>query len=119
MSGLETKDQQDAAAMAEAYGDVITMAVEGDGIGYWADVVSYWPEVCAGIRDRDTGVEYRIDHEAVRLGVDTVLGAGFEVNPEVASWMLPLKQHGDAGDIDAVAADVIVQAYCFGKLIYG
>jgi hypothetical protein len=65
------------------------------------------------------GKAYRIDIEVIARGIAKVKEKDFGVNGSILSAILTSDRDNDAGDIDADAADVIVQAALFGKLVYG
>lgn len=92
--------------------DIIITAVEG-GINYWADVTEYRNEPGKGkvtLVDVEEGSTYTVTatqasdaaQEVVRLYPNT-RGAGYIL----------------ADNIDAEAADMIVQVACFGEVVYG
>lgn len=91
--------------------DIIITAVEG-GINYWADVTEYRNEPGMGKvtlidPDGDTHTVTATQasdaaREVIRLYPKT-RGAGYIL----------------ADDIDAEAADMIVQVACYGKVVYG
>ena len=51
----------------------------------------------------------------IKKGFERVLDPEFEVNPRIREDI----ESGKASRIDAFAADVIVQAAVFGKIVYG
>lgn len=120
-------------------GDIITGAVEG-GTGYWAQVSQYQYEydgdisVNVGQRvgnepravlhqiDDETGYEARgliVTLDVVQLGIDRISDGTAGVNTKLRNDITFADAENDGGDIDAEAADVIVQAGLFGEVRYG
>lgn len=121
-------------------GNIITGAVEG-GTGYWAQVSQYQYTmggelcVCVGRRDGDeacaTFHEMEDDEsgykaEGVKVTLNMVAGAvrkitdgDIGVHSAMFYAITRANRDNDAGDIDADAADAIVQVAIFGKIVYG
>lgn len=126
--------------------DAVVAATEG-GTGYWAWVkswthdepanggsVSGWYNFVAVIHPEEENYEpgdpeldkdFTINAEAIADGIERWLtdpvvvaqGAPQERSPR---WYLEKAlRDNDAGDIDADVADVIVQYFCFGKVVFG
>ena len=107
--------------------DIMTTALEG-GINYWADQAEtvgtlreedkdlYISETISRgytveIHDAEEGEVYQLDLEKLLNGITYGVQNGFvEINNGGTI---------DTGDIDAIAADVIIQAALFGDVIYG
>lgn len=107
--------------------DIMTTALEG-GINYWADQAEtvgtlreedkdlYISETISRgytveIHDAEEGEIYQLDLEKLLNGITYGVQNGFvEINNGGTI---------DTGDIDAIAADVIIQAALFGDVIYG
>ena len=107
--------------------DIVTTALEG-GINYWADQAEtvgtlreedkdlYISETISRgytveIHDAEEGEVYQLDLEKLLNGITYGVQNGFvEINNGGTI---------DTGDIDAIAADVIIQAALFGDVIYG
>lgn len=102
--------------------DAMTTAVEG-GIGYWAecrnverneklDILSF--EVTE--RDREAACFpdrwVKIDPEKMKAAVTLVLTPKFEVSNGYKRMIIE-------DDVDAEAADILVQAAVFGEVVYG
>ena len=120
--------------MANKYTDefldcVITTAVEG-GIGYWSVCHSYkWDGVPtrAVIQqfDEETGEPegecYTVDRAFIAKALDrlTDLSKPRLTGEEITKYIIFGVLDDDPGDIDADAADVIVQVGCFGEVVYG
>ena len=117
----------------EFLSDCVITAVEG-GTGYWAEVRNYkWS------RDEETGqmmgatVELRseiprtsdpepwfmVNLETIERGIIRLKDKNFKINPNLLGLILAAERNDDASDIDAEAADCIVQAALFGELVYG
>lgn len=88
--------------------DVLTTAVEG-GIGYWSavrdmarnnDSTVKWVQLV----DLEDGGEFMVTANIVLNGLQRALNDGLSI---------------DLDDIDAEAADMIVQCGVFGKVVYG
>lgn len=56
-----------------------------------------------------------VTHELMGRGIARALDPSFKVNSQIRACIASL----DAGEIDAAAADVIVQAAIFGEIVYG
>lgn len=74
----------------------------------------------------DTREGFVIDHEAIAGGISRILHNNFlnarpgeGVGGEIKGYILRGVQDADSGDIDATAADCIVQCAAFGKVIFG
>jgi hypothetical protein len=106
--------------------DVMCIALEG-GIGYWASVRNIkrseganWEYLSFEARDmEDKDAPWRVvDAEAIRRGIKLVLSPGFKLGSEFLSQVALANSHKDAGFLDAYGADVIVQAACFGEVVF-
>lgn len=90
--------------------DILITAIEG-GINHWAETIVYEPSKCkAVIADSEEG-------DMFTLYPGLLLDAASEVlrlypNTNGARYIRE-------DDIDAEAADMIVQVACFGEVIYG
>lgn len=113
----------------EFLADILITAVEG-GINYWAQVESYThsrgPEYTRAMltpADGEAGgwpaKHVVLDTTVVLTGLQRVLGHKVGCGEEVMNWIVSGSLNDDAGEIDADAADVIVQAGIFGELVYG
>lgn len=96
--------------------DVIEAALAG-GIQYWASIMGRSGKVYA-IRDDDEGKRMLLTHEAVARGITKALSKDFCLNDTIRATIYRGASQSDAGDIDAEAADVIVQAAMFGGIVY-
>ena len=107
--------------------DVIVCAVEG-GIGYWSQVRDYrWEkdddwnitEASATVVPFDDPKVYKLTWETVEDGIRKVLAGTVKVHSSYVGSIAVAAAEGDAGEIDAELADIIVQAGLFGEVIYG
>lgn len=60
-----------------------------------------------------------IDAETIRVGIQKILDHEISINDVVFTYIVDGVLEADAGNIDAEAADVIVQAGLFGQIIFG
>ena len=60
-----------------------------------------------------------IDPDAIERGIAKCLEPGFKLNSQITGWIASGSRDNDAGNIDADAADCIVQAACFGEVVFG
>jgi hypothetical protein len=117
-------------------------AVEG-GIGYWSQIEGYGKFVNAlfaseenkgepsndlgklSIIDDYTGEidpdepTFELTTKLIADGIRTALKPNFKVNQTIRGYIYRAVVNNDSGDIDSTAADVIVQAACFGEIVYG
>ena len=103
-------------------------AVEG-GIGYWAEMKDYrWSEADNGLfTDASVSVWYgellqewtKVDLHTVSKGIAEIRSGEVLVSRQIVGWVVTSDNSNDANEIDAEAADCIVQAGLFGKLVYG
>lgn len=108
--------------------DVTITAIEG-GIGYWSVCHSYkWddePEVTAVIQEFDEGTgepygdKITVNRALIRKGIKQVISGEAGVHESMVKLIAGASAANDGCDIDADAADVIVQAAIFGELVYG
>lgn len=110
--------------------DVLVSAIEG-GIGYWSQTLVYkWEDLqpvdfhatilVPDDADPDNDPhQYVITPRKLLEGIQRVLAPGFQVNPQIRNAILQSVREDDAGNIDADAADVIVQAALFSEIVYG
>ncbi len=111
--------------------DIMCTALEG-GIGYWciADDVrrtergkgEHWDYVSFDAwdaEDDDTPCFGTVTYDVIRLGVQRLLEGGVKIRPDLLAQVQTIT-HGEGNeDIDADAADCIVQAGLFNDLVYG
>lgn len=90
--------------------DILVTAIEG-GIGYWADVEAYSPaNGLATIRDAEEGHVFKLTAGELTAAAKKVV----ELYPTSIG-----AEYIRQEDIDAEAADMIVQVACFGEVVYG
>jgi hypothetical protein len=126
-------------ARAEFLRDVITGAIEG-GIGYWSQCSQYqWLDgdtvnVVVGERDGDEAravihvlnddesgyVEQglTLDIEAVERGLKLIREGGCGIHTRTRNRLLVADRGNDAGDLDALDCDLVVQAGLLGEIVY-
>lgn len=114
---------------------VLETAHEG-GINYWA-LVSDWqmadnPEAqddldrrlllsfkVRDIEDPAHSEVHEIDHEKLAFAIQQVLDSNAMLRKDIRESIVRSVMAGDAGDIDAEAADCLVQIALFGSIVYG
>jgi hypothetical protein len=101
--------------------DILVTAIEG-GIGYWARTDAYAPDSgTATITDTHTGESFALSADALLQAADALLQAARArlLPPPPDDEILDAVARSIArADIDAEAADVIVQVAVFGLVIY-
>lgn len=102
--------------------DIMTTAVEG-GINYWAYSLSVSREANLDVfafSCKANGVYSRLDVDASKVltGIQRVLSPGFSVRRDIREALTLSLAENDASNIDAEAADVIIQAALFGEITY-
>lgn len=104
----------------QALCDIITTAIEG-GSNYWAmpvkaDRTEEGDPKRVELLDReDDFAPYTVTINDVQAAVRKVQAGDVRVNSTIAEWITS----GDAGMIDATAADVLMQVACFDEIRYG
>lgn len=112
--------------------DVMCVCVESNAITYWArifhvnrldtlDITEFM------IAERETSFEgvtagderWVIDSEQIAAGIQMILDGKVLVADYIRDYIVRAVTEADAGDIDSVAADCIVQAVVFEELVYG
>ena len=117
---VRTTEQTDFLA------SILVTAVEG-GINYWAETRSYnfvekdrnFTAAFAEVRELPTGNWRPLTLDVVAEGVRLIKLGGVRVNRSILYGVLAGALEYDASEIDAEAADVIVQAGLFGQIVYG
>ena len=119
------------AIRTEFLSDVLITATEG-GINYWAQVTKRrWERrgpdgyegavMDVGLRDLEDGDKlHYVTHEMLEKGIALILSTEtrFQVREDLYRMILLGHYKNDAAEIDAEAADVIVQAAIFGEIVY-
>lgn len=77
-----------------------------------------------GIKHLDAKQEggwFTVDGECIRIGIQKILDLDPHANidPSVRNYIVRGVLESDAGDIDAIAADCIVQIGLFGRIVFG
>lgn len=109
--------------------DVICTAIEG-GIDYWSDTIVYkrteGPEHTYAqitkhedLRDPDDPDHYTINTDVVVLGLTRLLSGDVDVDGTIMDYIHQSLDDKSAYMIDNDAADIIVQAGLFGKVLFG
>lgn len=106
--------------------DVLTTAVEG-GINYWAacseivraEDLSVVQVELTPAEGPDDFKKATVTIDTVALGIQRVLSYGFKVSPGIVKDIMEALHTDDAGCIDAMDADVIIQAGLLGEIVYG
>lgn len=86
---------------------------DGDSIGFW---------IKAEVRDVEAGSKAwrTVNLDTVAKGIERVLGGGIKLAPEyLAQVSALLGPDADGGEVDALGADVILQAGLLGDVVYG
>ncbi|MFN8758834.1 MAG: hypothetical protein ACK5XA_08500 [Tagaea sp.] len=102
--------------------DIKTTAAEG-GIDYWSEIEKY--DFDAGVLkvitddpiEGDGDKVYDVTDDVIKLGIERALAES-----KGRDWESAIRRGvaaDDAGEIDAEAADVIVQLGLFGEIVYG
>lgn len=104
--------------------NIIVTAVEG-GISYWATIEDYqWEQdadhnmtmAMTRIRDDDTGQTYHVTLDVVELGLERCKEHS---DAQMLKAIVGIEATNDASNIDAEAADVIIQLATLGTIKYG
>ncbi len=102
----------------EFYEDIIEIALYG-GIDYWC--MTYNPhtkEMYYENPEADGYLTATLDIDLVKRGLDRVLKEDMPVNKQYCDYIMQAVFDQDAGMIDSVCADIIVQAGLFGEIVY-
>lgn len=101
----------------EFLADVATTAIEG-GINYWTSRVQRIDVDTFALTDEETDEGYLVTHQMLANAIERILGldpTGTTGIDSIASAVF----ERDAGAIDAIDADCIVQVAVFGEVLYG
>lgn len=114
----------------EFLSDVLITAVESgyDSLFYWDGVRMMTVDrnddlsineidffACDGDGERQ---RFNLTHEDVGNAIQAILDGSVKLGYPLEYIQRAVREH-DAGDIDATAADCIIQAACFGEVVYG
>jgi len=121
--------------------DVLVSAVEG-GIDYWAEIKDYewgsnegpyklgWslPDgergsyARATVREADdyeVGSWHDLTPATIECGITRLATGNYRLNPEMLDCITEGSTANDAGNIDSLCADAIVQVALLNELVYG
>ena len=112
--------------------DVLSTALEG-GIGYWAGASKIqrtegdnWQYVSAELHDTEAEGDDEpafgtavVDYAKIRTGIDRILRGEVQVNADIRGAIESDVRDPEGGNIDADAADCIVQAGLFNAILFG
>jgi hypothetical protein len=102
----------------EFYEDIIEIALYG-GIDYWC--MTYNPitkEMYYENPEADGYLTATLDIDLIKRGLDRVLKEDMPLNKQYRDYIMQAVFDQDAGMIDSVCADLIVQAGLFGDVVY-
>lgn len=102
----------------EFYEDIIEIALYG-GIDYWC--MTYNPitkEMYYENPEADGYLTATLDINLIKRGLDRVLKEDMSVNKSYKNDIMLAVYNQDAGYIDAISADIIVQAGLFNDIVY-
>lgn len=99
--------------------DVLITATEG-GIGYWARVTRRNIRTIEAVIIGDfTGEELRLQDDDLQAAIRKVCRGEVEIRRDLWRDIVCAVGDDDASEIDAEAADAIVQIALFGEIVYG
>lgn len=109
----------------EFISDILETALFG-AIQYWATVV----KVARNEQDQIIGIALtdhveegqqilKVTQVSINQAIKKVIDPEFEVREDIQDAIARASRRNDAGDIDAEAADVLVQAALFNEIVYG
>ena len=110
---------QNKPTRTEFLGDILDAAISGTD--YWANIVRHGDDAPRMIEDADEPETYSkpFDANLIEAGISRVKNPDFQVNRDILANILVADHENDAGEIDIIVADVIVQAAMFGEIVYG
>jgi len=119
-----------SAERTQFLADVLVSIVEDGGYNGWrrikAGTYQYDPPAearaeifCIGDGRPEEYSDHDVTLETVAQGIAKLQSGDIQVNSELLGWILAGNAKNDGGDIDAEAADIILQAALFGELVYG
>lgn len=104
--------------------DILNTALHG--IGYWANVRTMADDDEERVKSSnfiydmdDPSTKWVFDANLVETGIAKVLSPGFLITEDVLKSILWGNHMNDAGEIDIIGADVIIQAATLGEIVYG
>jgi|TARA_R110000824_G_scaffold151130_4_gene322046 hypothetical protein len=107
--------------------DVFITALHG-GIGHWSQCKSYRCSDPNGEPDLDgfeavirtEGAERTVNANVIAKGLSLIRRGKVQINPTMRRNIVHFdRTNGEQGDIDALAADAVVQVGIFGEIVFG
>ncbi|WP_055476468.1 hypothetical protein [Gordonia sp. HS-NH1] len=101
--------------------DIYVCALEG-GIGYWSRCIEYrWSTTQRAVIEDLEDVVHEITLDTIARGINAVADGSVAVSDSdyLRNLIRAASRSNDAGDVDAITADVIAQAGIYGEVIYG
>lgn len=119
-----------AEAREKFLADVLVGIVEDGGYNSWRQIMGgtyrYEPPgeafatiVVIGDGRPEEHAMHDVSPDVIARGLGRLQSGEVECNSELLGWILRANDKNDATNIDAEAADVVLQAAIFGELIYG
>lgn len=65
------------------------------------------------------GAVHEVTLDTIARGINAVANGSVKVSDHLRNLIRTANRSNDAGDVDAIAADVITQAGIYGEVIYG
>ncbi len=99
--------------------DIYVCALEG-GIGYWSTCIEYrWSTTQRAVIEDLEDAVHEITLDTIARGINAVADGSVAVSDYLRNLIRAASRSNDAGDVDAITADVIAQAGIYGEVIYG
>ncbi len=105
--------------------DILTTALEG-GIDYWASVKCIQRDMQGNpmgyqVRDCEDPSEpwCAVTRQSIVVAMQLVTDSSVKVREDIRTAVILADHNNDACDIDAEAADVLVQIAAFGEVVFG
>lgn len=111
--------------------EILTTAVEG-GIGYWSLITECgrrrdkedpdylnWQWVFLVDAEDESEIFGKVGKSQIEKGVSLILSGQVGIRSDLHAQVASILGGDDERDVDASAADCIVQAGLFGKLVFG
>lgn len=106
------------------FGDIVDTA--GYIIGYWADEAEYSEphpesdsEACYSVSCEEGTEIYELHKADIEKAIKLIAEGEIKVCQPIRDSILLAVREDDYGHVDGHAADVLIQAACFGEIIYG
>lgn len=98
------------AARTQFLTDIYVCALEG-GIGYWSTCIEYrWSTTQRAVIEDLEDAVHEITLDTIARGINAVADGSAGVSDYLRNLIRAANRSNDAGDVDAIAADVIAQA---------